>query len=96
MRGDFLEKQNYGKGYVLGRQLFIELWSLLGFEAVVCEGPGDFPECFRKLQSEEVAFVLVESDWVESIPEFYKRKAKTSDPVWVQMPSLKSSVKGWE
>ena len=90
-------KENFGRGYVLGRQLFIELWSLLGLEPMVCEGPGDFPECFHKLQSEEVAFVLVESDWAESIPEYYKRKARLpGGPVWVVMPSLKSSVKRWE
>lgn len=90
-------KENIGKGYVLGRQLFIELWSLLGLEPMVCEGADYFPVCFKKLQSEEVAFVLVESDWAESIPEHYKRKARLPEgPVWVVMPSLKSSVKGWE
>lgn len=88
--------QNYGNGYVLGRQPFVELWSLLGLVAVVCEGPEDFPGCFQELQGEDVAFVLVESDWAESIPDFYKRKAKISDPVWVEMPSLKGSLKGRE
>jgi vacuolar-type H+-ATPase subunit F/Vma7 len=90
-------KENEGRGYVLGRQLFIELWSLLGMEPMVCETASEFPACFSRLQSEDTAFVLVESDWFENIPEIYKRKIRTGEnPVWVEMPSLKSSVKSWE
>jgi len=70
--------QNYGNGYVLGRQPFVELWSLLGLVAVVCEGPEDFPGCFQKLQGEEVAFVLVESDWAESIPKLETGEAESA------------------
>jgi hypothetical protein len=52
-------KENEGRGYVLGRQLFIELWSLLGMEPMVCETASEFPACFSRLQSEDTAFVLV-------------------------------------
>ncbi|GAB6281231.1 MAG: hypothetical protein STSR0007_14570 [Thermovirga sp.] len=90
-------KENEGKGYVLGRQLFIELWSLLGLESMICEEVSDFPDCFQRLKHDDVAFVFVESDWLKNIPEFYKRKIKSGDsPVWVEIPSLKSSVKNWE
>ena len=90
-------KEYEGKGYVLGRQLFIELWSLLGLEPMVCEGASDFPRCFQQLKGEDVAFVLVESGWLKAIPEVYRVRIKAeSRPVWVEMPSLKSSVKKWE
>lgn len=90
-------KEDSGKGYVLGRQLFIELWSLLGLDSMICENASDFSGCFQRLKQKDAAFVLVESDWFRNIPEFYKRKIKTGDsPVWVEMPSLKSSVKKWE
>jgi len=90
-------RESSGKGFVLGKQLFIELWSLLGFEAMICEGSADFPACYKKLMKDEVAFVLVESDWFKNIPEFYRRNFKSGDgPVWVEMPSLKGSVKNWE
>ena len=89
--------ENYGKGYVLGRQLFIELWTLLGLDAMVCNRASDFPACFHKLKHDDVAFVLVETEWFKDIPEYYKRKIKSGDsPVWVEMPSLRSSVKKWE
>ena len=90
-------KEKTGKGYVLGRQVFIELWSLLGLDSIVCELVSDFPGCYQKLKQEEIAFVLVESEWFKGVSEFYKRKIKTGDnPIWVEMPSLKSSVKNRE
>lgn len=90
-------KENVGKGYVLGRQLFIELWSLLGLESMVCEGPSEFGGCLERLKREDVAFVIVEGDWFRSIPEIFKIKIKSGDsPVWVEVPSLKSSVKNWQ
>ncbi|MDO9508531.1 MAG: cell division protein [Thermovirgaceae bacterium] len=90
-------KENDGKGYVLGRQLFIELWSLLGLESMVCEGAADFGGCLQRLKGEDVAFVLVESDWFRNIPDIYKKRIKSENsPVWVEIPSLNSSVKNWE
>lgn len=89
--------ENEGKGYVLGKQLFIELWSLLGLESMVCEGPSEFSGCLERLKREDVAFVIVEGDWFRNIPEIFKRKIKSGDsPVWVEVPSLMSSVKNWE
>ncbi|ADE57112.1 MULTISPECIES: V-type ATP synthase subunit F [Aminobacterium] len=77
------------RALVLGRQLFIDLWGLEGFEGVLCEKPSDIQHIFRELLDESIAFVLVEESWFRNLPDTYrKRLAKTQKPVWIPFPSL--------
>jgi len=81
------------RAIVLGEQIFVDLWALLGFEGVVCEDPSSVGEILKTLLDGSVSLVVVEEVWFEKVPEFVRnRLSKMQKPVWVAFPGLKSSL----
>ncbi|WP_024822223.1 V-type ATP synthase subunit F [Aminobacterium mobile] len=77
------------RAVVLGKQLFVDLWSLEGFEGIVCENPSDIAGTYRELLEESIAFIIVEEQWFNELPDTYrKRFEKMQRPVWIPFPSL--------
>lgn len=78
------------KALVLGRSLFVDLWSLLGYEPFICESPGKLvaflPEITKR---DDLACVMVEENWFEALPVILREKLeKMESPLWVPFPSL--------
>ncbi len=77
------------KGIVLGRQIFIDLWSLLGFSPRLCEDPRKLEDLWEGLVSHDVAFIVYEPGWFEKIPLSYRQKIKhLENPVWIPFPDM--------
>lgn len=75
---------------VAGREYFIDLWALCGFEPFLCEKPEDLYEAMRAGFDDDVALVLIEEQWYEGLPELLKRRIDVSaKPSWIIFPSLK-------
>jgi vacuolar-type H+-ATPase subunit F/Vma7 len=80
-----------GRGYAVGSQIFVDLWSLLGLVPLPCESPGESASVFVALAREKAAFVAVEKEWFEGLQEPVRRRLeKSDDPVWIQFPSCES------
>ena len=80
-----------GRGFAVGSQVFADLWSLLGLVPLPCESPGDSASVFAALSAERAAFVAVEKEWFDGLPESVRRRLeKSADPVWIQFPSCES------
>ncbi len=81
------------RAVVLGEQIFVDLWALLGFEPVVCEEPASLGEIVRSLLEGKVTLVIVEQEWFNKVPEFIRQRLVTmKKPVWITFPGLKSSL----
>jgi vacuolar-type H+-ATPase subunit F/Vma7 len=75
---------------VAGREYFIELWALCGFEPFLCETPEDLYEAMRTGFDDDVALVLIEEQWYEGLPDLLRRRIDASTkPSWIVFPSLK-------
>ncbi|HCL78504.1 MAG TPA: cell division protein [Synergistaceae bacterium] len=74
-------------GYVAGRQIFIDLWSLAGFIPVLCESPADAHGLLSSMSGDGKAFVVVEQEWFDRVPEATRRRMERSHVVWIQFPS---------
>ncbi len=88
-------KREHGteRAVVLGRQIFVDLWALLGFEPVVCEFPRDLPGCYTRFLGDEVAFVIVEKDWFEQTPEQYRKMLEMrKKPSWIIFPNIEPGM----
>jgi len=80
-----------GRGFTVGSQVFVDLWSLMGLVPLACESPGESASVFAALAGEKAAFVAVEKEWFDGLPESVrKRLEKSADPVWIQFPSCES------
>ncbi len=80
-----------GRAFAVGSQVFVDLWSLLGFVPLPCESPADCPAVFSLLAEERAAFIAVEKDWFDGLQESVKKRLeKSSDPVWIMFPSCES------
>ncbi|EFC92242.1 hypothetical protein Dpep_2220 [Dethiosulfovibrio peptidovorans DSM 11002] len=75
---------------VLGRRLFIDLWSLLGLEPVSCETPEMLRDCLsRMLDRDDVVCIVVEESWFDRVPVALKtRLERMEKPLWVTLPTL--------
>ena len=81
------------RAIVVGEQVFVDLWALLGFEPVVCEEPASLGEIVRSLLEGNVALVIVEQEWFGKVPEFIRQRlVMMRKPVWISFPGLKSSL----
>jgi vacuolar-type H+-ATPase subunit F/Vma7 len=75
---------------VAGREYFIELWALCGFEPLLCETPEDLYQVMRTGFDDDVALVLIEEQWYEGLPDLLRRRIDASTkPSWIVFPSLK-------
>jgi vacuolar-type H+-ATPase subunit F/Vma7 len=80
------------RAFAVGSQVFVDLWSLLGFVPLPCESPGECPSVLSVLGEERPAFVAVERAWFEGLQETVKKRLeKSSDPVWIVFPSCESA-----
>ena len=74
---------------VLGRQLFVDLWAIEGFEPIVCESPSDLGGILEFIAKNERAFVIVEDSWFKAIPGTLRKRLMISQkPVWIPFPDL--------
>ncbi len=74
---------------VIGRQLFVDLWSISGFRPLVCESPDELSSFIRSIEEMDAAIVVVEKGWFERIPKsLYSKLTKSRKPVWVPFPSI--------
>lgn len=80
-----------GKAFAVGSQIFVDLWALLGLIPVPCTSPEDSARVFAALSGASGAFVAVESEWFDGLPEGIKKRLEQSaDPVWIKFPSCES------
>jgi hypothetical protein len=78
-------------GVVLGRKIFVDLWSLVGFAPCICENPRSLGEVWEELVQENVAFVLYEPDWFEQVPQYYRQQVQhLARPVWIPFPNMRN------
>ncbi len=78
---------------VLGEQVFVDLWALMGFEPRVCEEPSALGEIMKTFLEGNVSLVIVEQEWFNKVPDFVRlRLVKMQKPVWITFPGLKSSL----
>lgn len=78
---------------VLGEQVFVDLWALMGFERLVCEDPSALGEIMKTFLEGNVSLVIVEEEWFDKVPDFVRlRLAKMQKPVWITFPGLKSAL----
>ncbi len=78
---------------VLGEQVFVDLWALMGFERLVCEDPSALGEIMKTFLEGNVSLVIVEQEWFNKVPDFIRlRLVKMQKPVWITFPGLKSSL----
>jgi vacuolar-type H+-ATPase subunit F/Vma7 len=78
---------------VLGEQVFVDLWALLGFERIVCEDPAGLGEIMKNFTEANVSLVIVEQEWFAKVPDFVRQRlTKMQKPVWITFPGLKSSL----
>jgi len=78
---------------VLGEQVFVDLWVLMGFEPLVCEDPSALGEIMKTFLEGNVSLVIVEQEWFDKVPDFVRlRLLKMQKPVWITFPGLKSSL----
>lgn len=78
---------------VLGEQVFVDLWALMGFERLVCEDPSALGEIMKIFLEGNVSLVIVEQEWFDKVPDFVRlRLVKMQKPVWITFPGLKSSL----
>ncbi len=81
------------RAIVVGEQVFVDLWALLGFEPLVCEEPAALGEIVRPLLEGNVSLVIVEQEWFGKVPEFIRQRlVMMRKPVWISFPGLKSSL----
>lgn len=81
------------RAIVLGEQVFVDLWALLGFERLVCEDPAAVGEIMKTFTEGKVSLVIVEEEWFARVPDFIRQRlVKTQKPVWIAFPGLKSSL----
>lgn len=81
------------KVIVLGEQIFVDLWALLGFERIVCEDPAALGEVLKIILSGDVSLVIVEQEWYGKVPDFVRQRlSKMQKPVWITFPGLKSTL----
>jgi len=74
---------------VVGRQVFVDLWAIEGFEPVVCESPSDLPLILETILQEDTALVITESTWFSHVNESLKLKLlKLKTPVWITFPDI--------
>lgn len=73
--------------FVVGRQIFTDLWSLAGFSSIPCESPEELGMVLARLHQEKAAFVIVEESWFGGVQEnLRKRLEKSGELVWIQFP----------
>ncbi|HPI98651.1 MAG TPA: hypothetical protein PLV56_07885 [Synergistales bacterium] len=74
---------------VVGRQVFVDLWAIEGFEPVVCEFPSDLPAMLDEILQEDTALVIAESDWFSQVNDSLKLKLQQlKEPVWITFPTI--------
>lgn len=84
-----MKRQSKGRALVLGRQIFVDLWSLSGFEPFYCENPQDMGRVLPDLLHPGVVLVIVEEEWFSHTPELIRKKLESVDtPSLVSFPSL--------
>lgn len=81
------------RAIVLGEQVFVDLWALLGFEGLVCEDPASVGEIMKTFTEGNVSLVIVEEEWFAKVPDFVRQRlVKRQKPVWIAFPGLKSTL----
>lgn len=84
-----MKRQDRGRALILGRQIFVDLWSLSGFEPYYCEEPGLLASVLPELLHPDVVLIVVEDDWFHRTPELIRKKLEAMvTPSWVSFPSL--------
>jgi len=84
------------KALVVGRDLFVDLWSLSGFEPVECDDPKALGSIWGTLIESDVSLILLEEEWFYEIPEIFKRRIeKMSRPSWIILPSFSLPEESW-
>ncbi len=74
---------------VVGRQLFVDLWAIEGFEPIICDSPTDLGEILDSIAKSDRAFVIVEDSWFKEIPGTLRKRLTISQkPVWIPFPDL--------
>ncbi len=81
------------RALVLGRQIFVDLWALEGFEKMICEDPAVFPTLMKEILNEETGFVIVEESWLNDLPDLVRQKLiRLQDPVIIPFPSITNDL----
>lgn len=84
-----MKQQDRGRALVLGRQIFVDLWSLSGFEPFYCEDPQELGNVLTELLQPGVVLIVVEEEWFQRTPELIRKKLEAmATPSWVSFPSL--------
>jgi len=74
---------------VVGRQIFVDLWAIEGFEPVVCESPSDLPAMLDEILRENTALVITESGWFSQVNDSLKLKLQQlKEPAWITFPTI--------
>lgn len=75
----------------LGKEVFTDLWRLLGFKAMICNDPNDVHKLWKDLNREDVAVIITEESWFSKMPLRLRLLAERSvSPAWVKFPTLLS------
>ena len=86
-------KSGKGRALVLGRQIFVDLWALSGFEPVYCENPQQLGSMLAEFLDPDVALIVVEEGWFCQVPDLVRRRLEMMvTPTWVRFPSLNMSL----
>ncbi|PIE55090.1 MAG: hypothetical protein CSA35_03110 [Dethiosulfovibrio peptidovorans] len=79
-----------GEAVVLGEPLFIDLWSLVGLEPVLCQDPDDLLSLLPALlERRDLICVVVDEGWFARLaPELRSRLETMELPLWLPLPEL--------
>ena len=81
------------RALVLGRQMFVDLWALEGFEKIICEDPAVFSTLMKDILNDETGFVIVEESWFNDLPDLIRQKLERfQDPVIIPFPSITNDL----
>ncbi len=82
-----------GRTLVVGRQIFVDLWALSGFDPVYCENPQQLSGRLHEFLERDVVLVLVEESWFVQVPDLVKRRLEAMvNPTWICLPSLNMTL----
>jgi vacuolar-type H+-ATPase subunit F/Vma7 len=83
------------RALVVGRQIFVDLWALEGFEKIVCEDPSSFRCMMEKVLDNKIGIVIMEETWIEDLPIVVRKKLENlQEPVIVMFPSVADLLMG--
>lgn len=77
------------RALVLGRQIFVDLWALEGFEKIVCEEPSSFGDIIKDVLGKDIGLILMEESWLDVLPGVIRHKLESlQEPAIVVFPSI--------